>query len=353
MIMQKLLGLGFLGILGACSSSSPQPRELEYVPEVTLDDFVSGQDGIEVKWYFFAAMLLTPENDFITPGIFDHFRVVRQDSPFAEWRVVAERLPALARTYLDRDVEPEALYRYRIISYLADGRSSSIETPDLVRGPSRWSLLFERPECPKEGGPESVSVQISKYEKGIGRVVLSRVQLVGEPLGWWAESPKEPPSFRHRVTLSDGGTADVDFDCGATLVEVTPTIRALETQGCKEILDPRDGSWLGCQRIVEKISFGTHEGTYRDSWGSPKTLIPEPVVKDHLCSRHHLDPNEPPRDQRLFEARLLLDEADSLWESDSTASIRTYQRLLKEFGDIVAEFRVRNRVQRRGAQAED
>jgi hypothetical protein len=59
------------------------------------------------------------------------------------------------------------------------------------------------------------------------------------------------------------------------------------------------------------------------------------------------------KDPRLLRARLLLDEADFLWDFDAAASIRIYQRLLKDYRDIVILLQVRNRVEGRARQADD
>ena len=338
------------GMLGACSSPLAPPEE--FLPTVTFDDIVAKPDGISVNWYFQAAMVLRPENDFITPRIFDHFRVEREEVPSGGWKVIAKNLPAITRTYLDRDVEPGAEYRYRIVSYLADGRPSAVETPYVASGPPRWNFLFERAEESKGSSPGSVDVVISKFEKGIGQVSISHIQHAGEPLGGWAESPGESASFRHQVVFVDGRTLEVDFDCGASLIGVTPITAVVESSRCKVIVD-LSGMWIGCQRIVKKTPMTNHRVTYRDSGGVHEIIVAKPGLENQLCFRHRLDPNEAPRDKRLFNARILLDEADRLWNSDSTASIQTYQRLLKEYGDLVIELQARNRVQRRAAQGED
>lgn len=58
-------------------------------------------------------------------------------------------------------------------------------------------------------------------------------------------------------------------------------------------------------------------------------------------------------DPRMQDAQKLLAEADRLWDIDSAASIRAYQRLLKDYHDIVIQLQVRTRVEGRARQADD
>jgi hypothetical protein len=157
----------------------------------------------------------------------------------------------------------------------------------------------------------------------------------------------------HRVNLPTGKAVDVDFNTGATLKSVLPTKLVVAVKRCKVIYDKSSGNRIDCDQVVEKRTLEVHQVVYRDSQGLHQITIPDPGNFDLLCDHHRKNADEPPKDPRLLQARLLLDEADRLWDVDSASSIRAYQRLLKDYRDIVIRLQVRNRVEGRARQADD
>jgi hypothetical protein len=177
-------------------------------------------------------------------------------------------------------------------------------------------------------------------------VEIAHLHSEGDFIGRWDHG------FRHAVTLADGTSIEADFNTGAQLDSVLPVSLAVDVQRCKQVFDP-DGTWIGCIRVQEKRTFQTHRITYWDRKGEHQLHFPEPGILNQMCKRHQENPNAVPTDRRLLEARTLLDEADRLWDSDSAASIALYQRLLKEYRDVVLRLQVRNRVEGRARQADD
>jgi hypothetical protein len=196
-------------------------------------------------------------------------------------------------------------------------------------------------------------VKILKFEKGVGKVEAKHIQYDGDQIGFWADTEGAEPTFLHRVRLPTGKAVDVDFNSGATLKSVLPTTLVVQVKRCKAIYDKPSGERVDCDQVVEPRSFATHLVNYRDSEGLHQIAVPDPGILDQRCDYHLKSSLEPPKDPRLLQARLLLNEADRLWDVDSASSIRAYQRLLKDYRDIVIRMQVRNRVEGRARQADD
>lgn len=349
--MRLRIVLGLIWVLGAGCAADAPPQAHESIPMLSLEKVALVADGVTIGWFVFDAPLRGANDNLISPKPISHFTVERQSLPTGKWTLGAT-LPASARTYCDRDVDYGARYRYRVICHLVDGGTTSVETADPVKGPPLWSFTFTNPIKPAEAVKGMVYVKIVKFEKGYGRVEAKHVQYDGDRLGFWEETPGAEPTCVHRVKLPDGRAVDVDFNTGATLKAVVPTKLVVEVKRCKPIYK-LSGDRIGCDQVVEKRAFETCQISYRDSEGSHQINVPDPGKLDQLCDQHRENPNEPPKDSRLLQAKILLAEADRLWDIDSAASIRAYQRLLKDYRDIVIRLQVRNRVEGRARQADD
>jgi hypothetical protein len=339
-------------LLGAGCSSDAPPETHESIPIITLEKVASVADGVALGWFVFEAKDRGANGDVLSPKPISHFTVERQAFLTGKW-ILATTLPPSARTYLDPEVEYGGRYLYRITSHFVDGRRTSFETADPVNGPPLWSFKFINPSKPAEAAKGMVYVKIVKFEKGYGKVEAKRIQYDGDRLGFWEETPGAEPTFVHRVSLPTGKAVEVDFNTGATLKSVLPTKLVVQVNRCRVIYDKPSGDRVGCDQVVEPRTLQVHQVIYRDSQGLHQVTVPDPGNFDQLCDHHQKNPDEPPKDPRLLQARLVLDEADRLWDIDSPSSIRAYQRLLKDYRDIVVRLHVRNRVEGRARQADD
>jgi hypothetical protein len=338
-------------VLGAgCAATETH----EYRPTLSLEKVAAVADGISLDWFVFEATLLGADGDLVSPKPVSRFTVERQTVRTGEWSLAAT-LPASAQSYLDRDVEGGTRYLYRITSHFVDGATTSFETADPVTAPPLWSFKFVNPVKSSQAAKGMVYVKIAKFEKGVGKVEAKHVQVEGDRLGFWEETPGAEPTGVHRVNLPTGEGLDVDFNTGATLKTVLPAKVTVDVKRCKPVFDIKSGERIDCFNVVEKRVLDLYQVTYRDAGGLHPVTVPDPDILhfDQVCDYHREYPDEPMKDPRLLRARLLLDEADFLWDFDAAASIRIYQRLLKDYRDIVILLQVRNRVEGRARQGDD
>lgn len=198
-----------------------------------------------------------------------------------------------------------------------------------------------------------VYIKIEKFEKDLGRIEKAHIHCAGDRIGWWAEMSGTDPISKHRVVLAGGKTAEVDLNTEMRLIAVEPKRIVLEVRGCKPAF-AQDGSQKGCELVLDRRAFETHEIVYEEGGEEKKILVPDPALsalaKDRFCAIH--TPNGPtvsePKD--LTEGRKLLDEADRLWEKDSESAIKLYKRLLAEYGEAITALKARTKVERRAQQ---
>jgi hypothetical protein len=343
--MQRSIGVCLFVLLAGCASGEPQPHvrfPLVQLESVTLED-----QGAIVRWFVLDVTVLGTENVLVSPSPITRFALEREDVVAGKWTLVAEALSPTARTYEDRGLHAGGRYRYRLTTHV-EGTSAATET-DAFDGPKAWMLRFQNPMRSSEKG--CVFVRIRKFENGIGFVDASHIHFEGDRIGWWKDTTDAVVS-QHPVKLSGGKSLTVDFDTGATLTAVRPVKRAIEVQRCKPMFE-LSGRKIGCNRVVDKRNFDCHEISYRDLEGEHRVDVPDARSLNQLCPDHQANPTAPPPDPRLFDASTLLEEADRLWDVDSAASIKIYQRLLREYKDVVIRLQVRNKVEGRARQADE
>ena len=332
-------------LVAGCAGGEARPHvrlPLVEFESVTLDD-----QGATVRWFVLDATFTGPDEVLVGPRPVTRFALEREDLSAGKRILLADALPPTARTFHDPGLEAGGRYRYRLTFEVAGGTCTTVET-DPFDGPKLWTLTFTNPT--NVSGKGCVYVRIRKFEKGVGFVEARHIHFEGERIGWWIESI-DAAVPRHPAKLKDGKSVEIDFDTGATLTAVRPARKVVEVQRCKPIYER--GSKLGCDRIVEKRNFDCHEISFRDSKGDHWVNVPEPRGLDQICPEHQANPDAAPAEPRLFQVRRLLDEADRLWNVDSAASIKLYQRLLREHKEDVIRLQVRNKVEGRARQADD
>lgn len=336
--MRLRIGLGLFTLLSAGCSSDPAPGSREDLPSVTLAEVRSSLDGMSLTW--FSSKPVT------------QFSLERQNADSGRWILVADAIPASSTGYVDRSLDPGGKLRYRLSASVEGGGRVSAETPNPVDGPTPWTFEFRGALRSTDASKGMVFIRIQKFEKGIGKVEASRIHFERELIGWWEEKSGAGPVSRHRVTLAGGKSVEVDFDTGARLINVEPKTTVVEVKRCKPVFKVPGGEKIDCVLMVEKRPYQHHViSWFDDRSGMHLVNVPEQhPLNQLLCEDHRPKPEEEPR---LREARLLLDRADGLWERDADASIRLYQRLLKEYKDIVIRLQVRNRVEGRARQADE
>jgi hypothetical protein len=341
---QFFLSLGVLAAGCAGGEARPQVRmPLVEFENVTLDD-----QGAIVRWFVLDATVYGPDGALAGPSPVTRFSLEREDLVSGRRVLLADALPSTARAHEDHGLLAGGRYRYLLTFQVAEGANTTVaSTP--FDGPKAWMLQFTNPMRSSDKG--AVFVRIRKFENGVGLVDTSHIHFEGDRIGWWKEGTPAVVSH-HRVTRPGGKSVSVDFDTGATLVAVRAVRKVVEARRCKPIF-ALNGMKLGCERIVEKRNFECYEVFYRDSEGDHQVNVPEPRSLDQLCDDHKSNPDAPKAEPRLFEVQVLLDEADRLWNVDSAASIKIYQRLLRDYKDAVIRLQVRNKVEGRARQADD
>ncbi len=339
-------GLGLLCLLlGGCAAEPVSPAPL---PTVALENVRFGPDGALVEWVVFEATIRCAPDEVLRVT---RFSLEREDIASGTRTLIAEALPPSARTYIDRDLGPGCRYRYRLTTHFSSGKG--VQETDPFEVTPAWTFEFRSPARPRDASKGMVFVRIKKFERGVGLVEASHIHFDGDHIGWWEDAPGTDPVPRHRVTRPGGQAITIDFNTGALLKSVVPARKVVEVKRCKPIYELRTGVKLGCDVVVEQRKMDTYEISYRDSAGEHQVHVPKPDSLNQLCPDHQANPNAAPGESRLLEARSLLDEADRLWPIDSAASIKLYQRLKKDYGDMVIRLQVRNKVEGRARQADD
>jgi len=346
--MRRGIGSLLLCILVAgCAGGDARPHVR--LPLVQFEKVTLVDADATVRWFVLDATVVGPDQALVAPSPITRFALERDDVVSGKRTVLAGALPPTARSFEDRGLDPGGRYRYRLTFQVAEGTRDTVESGPFD-GPKLWTLVFKSPT--NAFGTGCVFVRIRKYEKGIGWVDAGHTHDEGDRIGWWKEETDAVVS-QHPVRLGDGTTLRVDFNTGTTLTAVRPARKVVEVHRCKAIYELETGKKLGCDKVVEKRTFDCFEISFRDSQGNHLVNVPEPRVLDQICPEHQANPDAAPAEPRLFEVRRLLDEADRLWNVDSAASIKLYQRLLREHKDDVIRLQVRNKVEGRARQADD
>jgi hypothetical protein len=343
------------------------------IPTVAFGNVDIQLDSITVTWSVkgFTKQEMTKEAKDIDFLNLDHFTVEREVNGTGKWEMLAPSLPPTAVSFQDKKIDPKTKYTYRVTSYSEVDKSPHGRTPadgkhlvvksGQIQSKGIWNLVFTNPS--KLAGAEKgmVYVLIEKYEKGIGKVEKRHIHYAGDQIGWWPEGEGADPVSRHRIALPGGKTAEVDLDTKATLISVEPKKVTLDIKKCKPIY-AKDGGKQGCETIVEKRVFDTHEIVFKDDEGEKKAYFPNPrdlpLGQDQMCEEHggkkmvtqadlskgpspSATPDAPKEDPKMVAARKKEEEAEKLF-NDATKSeaaknkasaIAAYQRLLSAFAD--------------------
>jgi len=297
----------FVIIVGVGCASEAPPTGLECNPTLTIEKAQPEGDGVSLGWFVLEATVRSSSGDLISPRPISTFTLERQPVSSEEWTLI-RNLPASERAYLDLDVEFGVSYRYRITANFSDGGRTYVFTPDPVQLRPEWTLQFRNPTKPNGGAKGTVVVQIEKRLKGMGTVYASCIHQEGDRIGFWEEMPGGQPTSVHRVTLSSGESAVVDFNVGAVLRTVLPTKPGLLVKRCRKIYEKTSGQWIGCDQISEiraipeTSASEVYRITYSDSKGEHGVILPEPGTLDLRCERHWENPSEHPVDIRLQDA---------------------------------------------------
>jgi len=359
--MGRLISTGFpvcfIVLTLSCAGTQPAPQTPESTPTIFLKRISSDRHhDILIEWNFLEAALRCTGDGWTSRRPITRFTVERQKLGSDRWTVLSGDLPPSARQYLDEGAERGGKYLYRVTARLQGGTETAAETEEPVAGPPIWKLTFIHTAKSSGAAKAIVYVSIVKFEKGVGKVEAKHDHSEGDRIGWWEETPGQGPTPLHPVPLSDGKTIMVDFDMGATLKAVMPVTKILQIRRCKPIYDKTSGEKIGCEPSLEQEPWECYEISYEDAEGVHQVSDPDARVLasfNQLCPKHLANPQAATGDPRLVEARDLLKEADRLWNTDSAASIKVYQRLLQDYKDVVIRLQVRNRVEGRARQADE
>ena len=348
------------------------------IPPVVFTGTEIAIDSVTVAWSYkdftkAEELKMAREKDNKTePAKATHFVLERQVAG-GKWELLADKLDVKIQSYVDQKIDPKTKYAYRVTAYSTDknylerggavdsvtgatpnpdGKINTVTSPQ-ISTMGIWNLTFTNATKLADAAKGMVYVKIEKFEKGVGKVESKHIHYDGDQIGAWAESDGAEPTSKHRVTVKSKSIL-VDFNCGWTLVSVTPIKLPIEVKRCKTIFGP-GGVKTGCDTIIEKRMFDTAAIVYKDDEGVKKIYSPNPGSLDQLCEEHggpkkivvqmptdpkkdspdepKVDPKEAAKAKRETEAEKLFDEAEKALDKNKSLAETCYKRLMKDYAD--------------------
>ncbi len=311
------------------------------IPRMTLGAADVGLDGVTLNWSvsgFTAADLtkLKQKNEILR---FARFSVEREVAGSGKWEVLKEDLtppappkgardvPAYNMSYRDTRIDPKTKYNYRVTAFLdleeikrLDPKKVELKNIDRTTGKHQvaattepvttlgiWKLSFSNP---MKG---MAYIEIEKFEKSIGKPAKVRlIQYAGDPIGAKNKGTKEEPVWDDEHAVHIPGIPSmmkVKFNTGMVLLKVEPMRLTIEVPRCKPRIEGSPPVKVGCDRVVDKVPFETHEIVYKDEEGREvKFLLPDPkdpkftYLQPQLCEEHggrpRTAPEPPPKGEK-------------------------------------------------------
>jgi hypothetical protein len=175
------------------------------------------------------------------------------------------------------------------------------------------------------------------------------MQYEGDVIGVAVPPGGTDPTSKFKVSVPGGKVIEVDFNSGATLVQIKPEKLTLDIKKCKAKIGAAGRE--GCDEIIEKRPFSTTLIVYKDDEGEHKLYQPALPDLNEKCEEHggkpkmvtvpkEADPNAPPKMSPAEERRLkkeadalkLFEMADQALEKGDHATARNhYTKLMKDF----------------------
>jgi hypothetical protein len=358
-------------VVEAVGVSKPIVKVKPYkVPSIVLGSVDVQIDHIMVNWSvkdFTREEKLKGGKEF-DYGALSHVKLEREVG--GTWEVLAPRQDIKLTSYKDTQIAPKTRYRYRATAYsddkgylergkpdaekgatgVADG-AAGVVTSEPVTTYGLWKFGFINPFRAANSEKGQVMVKIEKFEKGVGKVEKSLMQYEGDVIGVAVPQGGGEPTSKFKVSVPGGKVIDVDFNSGATLVQIKPERLTLDVKKCK----PKIGAAgrEGCEEIIEKRPFSTTLIVYKDEDGDHKIYQPALPDLNEKCTEHGGkprmttppkaeadDPNAPPklspaeerRLKREAEAVKLYEMADqALEKGDGAAARNHYLKLIKDY----------------------
>lgn len=333
------------------------------VPPITFGAAEVALDSVTLTWskYEFSKTEMRKDAkdfDFIELAGYTLERKVGD----GEWKVLEEELPVDTLAYKDTDIDPKTKYQYRVTSHAMpdelkrkDAVGMSVTSP-VVETMGIWRLSFANPQV-RPDGTGMAYVTIEKFDKEFGGTVkIKHIHKKGEKIGWWPEGDPENPVSKHRVSLSGGRSATIDFNSGMMLNDIAKAEVDVEVQQCKPKFDFKSGTKEGCEILTKKIHFSNlHKIDYTDDQGKKQTVYyPDPYsssrVQDGRCEEHggpkrsrtaagpdapgtEAAPEVDPKVLKEREAQKIFAQAEKAEGRKPAEAIKLYEKLLKEFAD--------------------
>lgn len=249
-------------ILAASCASDPERA----APQVEIDELRSTYDGVGGNFH-------------MKSGTAERFIVERRRAGASEFKTLDVKLYSGVFRFLDKTVEPDTTYDYRIAAAVDDVTPSwslprQIRTIDLVSWEAGGILSGVDGNC-------KVSFKITKYEPRLLKsFTINVMHVAGERIGSHTLAG-EPTTFWKCRNGEE--TVSIDFDTHRILADARSGLcRAFRYRECLVA----DGGCQGCRirekayqgsRIVIEGVDGRREETWRPVW---------PQIEDKLCPEH-------------------------------------------------------------------
>ncbi len=361
---------------GKGKKESVVKKKVVKIPDVLMGQVDVQIDHILVNW---AIKDFTREEKQKGAKDFDyaaitHFKLEREVK--GKWEVLEPKLDAKILSYRDNKIDAKTPYAYKVTAYSTDKAYLERGTPDPTQGArpnadgagnvaasasvqtyGLWKLSFANP-FKTEGAKGKVYITIEKFEKGVGKVVIKRIQDEGDLIGTWEDPAGGAATSVHKISVPPGRVLEVDWNTGATLVKVQPLKMSVEVEKCQAQIGAMGN--MGCKQITEKRQVSTNLIVYTDADGKHELYSPALPDKNEKCPDHGgrpraaattaapADPDAPPpvsakelaRQKKEKDAETLFLKADEALEKQNYPLAKSYyEKLLKDFKetDFVAK----------------
>ena len=287
-------------------ASAPRSRTVWIVPTPTLIEAVPGPTGVTIRLRMIAAQPDSPRRAAEVTG----FELQRKklSATEADWVVLDSIVPKQEKetfwSLLDTQIEPKTRYAYRLrvlartkepVPRDHNGRFSNIAEVR-TRGDFAWKItsLWTFRDGPRVG------ITITKFDRSINREVYSTfMHAEGDRLGVDTIKKGHRAYYknskpRKRVVDANRVPILVDFDTGATLVKVEPSVKlVLRWNDCDPVLLPAGGWICAGPKIKERTVPAAHVlivddgGREQNWWKATRTWrLEKPTIADTLCAEH-------------------------------------------------------------------